>query len=98
MITLMQFMQYYNPDILEEDANDILWSETAFPFADAKFTVRQVRSAIRARTNGIKRCELCSMKDPYHQHGCPEGEDKEIDESPYHSIEVGDLDKQTEVR
>ena len=60
----------------DRDCEQLLWGETCYPFGDVPRVVRQLRSAIRARRNRVKRCDLCAQKLPYHVHGCPgkEGE------------------------
>lgn len=61
--------RYYEPELNEEEIEYLLMCETAYPFSDVRLTVRQLYSAIRARANGIERCDLCGMKVPFHR-GC----------------------------
>ncbi len=68
----IDFMQYYDNSITHEVAEHILWDETAFPFSDLRYTLYQIRSAIRTRKNKINRCEMCGNKIPFHHHNCME--------------------------
>jgi hypothetical protein len=65
-----EFMKIYDSSITEDDADFVLWNKTAFPFSDLKMTTYQIRSAIRAKLNKVKRCDLCGYKKPFHKFNC----------------------------
>jgi hypothetical protein len=72
-MTWIEFVKFYEPNITDDNADFILWNESAFPMTtDLKFISKQIYSAVRAMKNNIKRCCLCSMKYPYHKQGCLE--------------------------
>ena len=71
-MTLIGLMKYFDPEISDQNADYLIWNETAFPFCSMRMFVYQTRRAIRAHRNGIRRCELCGMKYPYHSRGCLE--------------------------
>lgn len=66
----IDFMKFYDNEITDEVADFIMWNETAYPFSGLRMTIYQIRSAIRAMNNKINRCDLCSMKIPFHRIGC----------------------------
>ena len=68
----LQFMRVYNPAIDSDTAEFLLWNCTAFPFSDLKHTVYQLRSAIRANKNKVKKCWACGGGKDYHKHYCPD--------------------------
>jgi hypothetical protein len=61
-----------DPTVKKETANNILWSETCYPFGTVRQIYYQIRSALRAHKNGITRCEMCGMMLPFHRPRCPE--------------------------
>jgi hypothetical protein len=69
-MTWIDFVRIYEPAISDEMAGCILWSETAFPFSSIQHTTYQIRSAIRAINNDVKRCDLCGMKKGFCRKGC----------------------------
>lgn len=69
-MTWVDVARAYDPNVSEETVEFILWNETAFPFSDFRYTVGQLRSALRAHRNGARRCELCSGINGFHAHYC----------------------------
>jgi len=61
----------------KREAEQLLWGETCYPFGDVKRIVGQLRSAIRAHRNRIRRCDLCNWQHPYHVAGCLAGNRRE---------------------
>ena len=48
-----------DPRITAEETDFILWNMTAFPFSDVRYTVYQMRRAIRLRGRDV--CPYCLM-------------------------------------
>ena len=71
MMTWLEFMQRYDPEINAEEAEFVLWEMTSFPFGRYKTILKQIRSAIRIKKNRIRVCDICGTKVPYHKKGCP---------------------------
>lgn len=71
-MTYIELVQCFDSEISDQEADYILWNETAFPICSMRMTIYQVRRAVRAHKNEIRRCELCGMKHPYHSKGCLE--------------------------
>jgi len=69
-MTWLEFMRLYDYSIESDDANFILWNETAFPMGGIRMVSYQTRSAIRAAKNQIRRCWMCGFKFPYHKGYC----------------------------
>ena len=51
--------------IPESEYNDLLWTQTCYPFGDVRTTIKQLRRSIRARLKGIKLCEICGQPPKY---------------------------------
>jgi hypothetical protein len=66
-----EFALIVNPSLTVDDIQDLLWNETCFPCGRIRMTIYQFRTAIRAFTNRIPRCDMCGQKKPYHDKHCP---------------------------
>lgn len=62
----IKFLSIQYPDIClsEQEVWNLLWNETAYPFAGFKTFIRQLRSAARAWRRGTARC-FCGQPDRY---------------------------------
>lgn len=69
-MTWLDLVKRFDPSISNEAIEYILWNETSFPMGGIRMIVYQIRSALRARKNNIRRCEMCGYKIPFHDKGC----------------------------
>ena len=79
-ITVIGYVQTFDPIITDKEADFLLWNDTAFPMCGIRMLTYQIRSAIRAKNGGIKRCELCGHKEPYHSASCWSFQNREYSE------------------
>lgn len=73
MLSAAQIVGAAIPGISEEDARDILWSRTSFPFGNvtARDLYRAASRAARAHRSGIELCDLCDNKgEPGERWAC----------------------------
>ena len=54
-MTWIEFMRRYKPSIKPDEAEYILWNETAFPMGGIRMVSYQARSSIRAAKNKIQK-------------------------------------------
>lgn len=57
------------PEVTSEEAGDILWNNTAYPFADRAYTLWQLCLLYTTIKNGHWPCELCNAPAIVRENG-----------------------------
>ena len=61
-MTWLEFANIHRKGTTSDEAEYLLWNETAYPMGSLKFVTKQFRSALRRLENHIQGCELCGQK------------------------------------
>jgi hypothetical protein len=63
MTTVAEYIEsQFGERLSEWEIDYMMWNQTAWPFGWPQLIVKQINSYMRARRNGVRRCEMCGHK------------------------------------